>query len=176
MTLYTLPLNQAENRLHDLVQRARKSPVVLTAGDSAEPLALLLDAQQFTSVTDDNAFVLKTRLSKLDTLLTMLRDNWDNVAIRKEFPNSWRWQLEGVWEASFHREQPFRQLVLLLQLAADDLDMAHFTHPHLELWQRCVEQLHQLTVTSAELAECDRALSDNGFPIHLSFDEVNYEP
>ncbi len=169
MTLYTMPLKQAETRLRDLVQRARHNPVGLTGGDSAEPIAFLLDANYFASATDDANVILTARLKKLSALLDLLAANWENTAIKAEFPKSWRWQLEGIWEASTHREQPFRQLTLLLQLAADDLNMAQFTQSHLALWQACIAVLQGEVVHSADLAQCDQALSDAQFPVLLNF-------
>ena len=172
-TSYTVTLREAETQLRELVvlTKATRCPIVLTAEETTQPVAVLIEADKYAATSTEPSVVLATRLSKLGELLDVLHANWDVETIRQAFPSAWRWYLEGVWEASQHRERPFRQLVVLLQMAADGLGMSQFTKADLTLWRECLNILRQPAVTSEELAHCDEALIERDFPVLLDFDD-----
>lgn len=170
--MQTLTIQEAETQLHVLVKQAQTSqqPVMLTDEVDA-PMAVLIDPVQYGAWTTNAEPLLSVRLQQLQDLLAMLAAQWQVVPVRQAFPAAWRWRLEGVWESSRHREAPFRQLVVLLQLAAHSLQMTDFTREHLALFQQCVATLRQPAVTMADLAQCDEALITQGFPVLLEFDD-----
>ncbi len=170
--MQTLTIQEAETQLHALVKQAQTSqqPVMLT-DEVATPMAVLIDPAQYGTWAITAEPLLSARLQQLQDLLAMLAAQWQVVPVRQAFPAAWRWRLEGVWESSRHREAPFRQLVVLLQMAARSLPMADFTREHLALFQQCVATLHQPVVTMTDLAQCDEALIAQGFPVLLEFDD-----
>lgn len=172
-TSYTVTIREAETQLRDLVvwTQATRRPIVLTAEETTQPVAVLIEADKYAATSAEPTIVLAARLRKLGELLDVLHANWDVETIRQAFPSAWRWHLEGVWEASQHRERPFRQLVVLLQMAADGLEMSQFTPGDLTLWRECLNILRQPVVTSEELARCDEALIQRDFPVLLDFDD-----
>jgi len=172
VTSYILTLREADTQLRDLVKRTQTThkPVVLTAEGTAEPVALLVEANEYALPNGDSVADLATHLNKLEQLLDLLDTLWQVEAVRQPFPSAWRWRLEGIWHASRQRERPFRQLVILLQMAADNLEMARFTRADLALWRECVQILQQATVTRDDLIRCDEALIQHNFPVLLDFD------
>lgn len=170
--MQTLTIQEAETRLHALVKQAQTSqqPVLLT-DEIATPMAVLIDPVQYGTWATTNEPLLSSRLQQLQDLLATLAAQWQVEPVRQAFPSAWRWRLEGVWESSRHREDPFRQLVVLLQMAARSLQMVDFAREHLALFQQCVDILRQPVVTMADLAQCDEALITQGFPVLLEFDD-----
>ena len=173
MTLQTFTIREAETQLHDLVKQAQAThqPVILTSEETTAPVVVLLEPDQYAATITNTKEILAVRLNKLEALLDLLTAQWDVANIRQAFPSALRWYLEGVWEASQHRELPFRQLVVILQMAAQGLQMTEFTHTHLTLCRQCLQILHQATVSQDDFAQCDDALIEQGFPVLLNFDE-----
>lgn len=173
MTIQTLSVREAGGQLQNLVDQARNThhPVILTSDDTAEPVALLVDPSRYEQPDANPETLLNKRLGKVSELLDLLADRWDIDVIRRAFPGSWRWHLEGVWEASHHRETTFRQLTILSQMATDGFDMADFTREHLTVLQQCLHVLCQSQVSENNLIDCDDALSQAGFSILLNFDD-----
>lgn len=171
--MQTLTVREAETQLQHLVKQAQTThrPVILTSEETLEPVAVLLEPEQYAAVAIDPTLILSTRIGKLEKLLELLAAQWERSAVRQAFPGAWQWHLEGVWQASRHRERPFRQLVVLLQMAGQDLKMAAFTQEHLALWRKCLNTLRQPQVSLASLIECDTALSQQGFPVLLALEE-----
>jgi len=114
VTSYILTLREADTQLRDLVKRTQTThkPVVLTAEGTAEPVALLVEANEYALPNGDSVADLATHLNKLEQLLDLLDTLWQVEAVRQPFPSAWRWRLEGIWHASRQRERPFRQLVI----------------------------------------------------------------
>ncbi len=170
---HTLTLREAETRLRELVEQAQVThrPIILTAEETTQPVAVLMEVDRYAITSGNPSLILTTRLRKLGELLDLLKNHWDVNAIRQAFPQTWCWHLEGVWEASQHREPPFRQLVMLLQMAGDDLDMTQFTEADVLLWRECLDVLKQPVVTPGDLAHCDEALIEHDFPVLLNLDE-----
>ncbi len=170
--MQTLTVQEAETQLHALVQQTKTThqPVILT-DEVAMPVAILIEPAQYAAWATSPELVLQTRLYQLQELLDTLSTQWEVDVVRQAFPGAWRWRLEGVREGSRHREAPFRQLVVLLQMAARPLNMAEFTRDQLALFYACLERLRQPKVTLTDLAQCDQALIQQDFPVLLQFDD-----
>ena len=57
-------------------------------------------------------------------------------------------------------------------MAARNLTMADFTREHFVLFQRCLHTLRQPTISLDDLAQCDQALIQQGFPVLLEFEDT----
>lgn len=171
--MQTLTVREAEGQLHALVAQTQSThqPVLLMNDETETPVAVLMESNQYAASLLSPELVLSMRLDKLSELLDTLDMQWDAAMIRHAFPTAWRWHLEGIWEGSRHREAPFRQLVVLLQMATHRLKMSEFTREQLALFQSCVALLQQPKVGLDKLANCDRALIGHGFPVLLEFPE-----
>lgn len=171
--MQTLTIREAETQLQALVNQTQftHQPVILTNEETATPVAVLMESEQYAASFMMPELVLSTRLNKLFELLSTLDTQWNKEMIRQAFPSAWRWHLEGIWEGSRQREAPFRQLVVLLQMAARQLQMTEFTRAHLALLHSCCQVLRQSTVRLEDLARCDRALIQLGFPVLLEFSD-----
>lgn len=174
--MQTLTVKEAETQLQALVNHAQRShqPVILT-DEVAMPVAVLIEPEQYAAWATAPELVLQTRLQQSKELLDTLAAQWGTETIRQAFPTAWRWRLEGLWEGSRQREAPFRQLLVLLQMAARSLNMAEFTREQLVLFNDCVEYLRRPKVTLVDLAQCDQALLQQGFPVLLEFDDEMIE-
>lgn len=171
--LQTLSIHEAGRQLQHLVDQTRSTyqPVILTNGETAEPMAILIEPEIYRRFVINYEAILTKRLEKINELLDLLASQWNIEVIRQAFPSTWRWYLEGVWEASGNRETSFRQLTILLQMAIDGINMAEFTQKHLTVLQKCLKVLQKPKVNQEDLIGCDDALNQVGFPILLSFDE-----
>ena len=170
MALQTLTVREARNQLYALVDQAQnEQPVVLTNDQTAEPVAMLIEPALYSQLTRNDTARLVSRISKINELVELLAQQWHVEPIRQAFPSTWRWYLEGIWEASSHREEPFRQLVVLLQIALDDFAMSDFTKNHLSVLQKCIYTLQNVYMNANDLIACDDALTQVGFPVYMSF-------
>lgn len=171
--MQTLTVRETDIHLQRVLKQAQAThqPVLLVSEETAAPMAVVMEPTYYAAAAARPDVILVKRLGQLGELLTLLDSQWTEVIIRQAFPAAWRWHLEGVWEASQHRELPFRQLVVLLQMAAQKLDIAHFTREQVATWRACLHTLQQRHVSDNDLIDCDEALLAQGFPILLEFDD-----
>jgi hypothetical protein len=170
MTPYTLRVGQAEAHLRNLATQARhqRQPALILADDGKalawlEPLPRSAELRRARQAAQLNA-----HLTLLKTLLQALASG----EVQPDLLVLCREQLRSLYRAAEDALPLFRQCVLLMQLALDNLAEATLRPDQALALLLGLELLQQSAITEEDLCQYNRRLMDSDLYPDIAFDET----
>lgn len=107
-------------------------------------------------------------LSSLEEMLSSLKATWPVETLRPDLLAALR---RRVRDLSYHCPQSRRILCVMLEMAVNHLTPTALPDEQVDALRLCLRTLHQDTLSTKDLNECDRALIASGLPPTMAYDE-----
>lgn len=172
---HTLTLREAETRLRDLVKQAQitRQPVVLTAEETAKPVAVLVTSDDYEATQQQRQLLFSRQLDHLTNLLEGIASSdtlstADRDATRGKQLTALRDGLSVLFDIGSERHQ---LLTAMLELAVRRLRPTDVSNAHVNALRRGLETLRSPFITETDIEACYTALLDSGIPPGFAYDD-----
>jgi prevent-host-death family protein len=170
MITHTLTLQEAETWLRDLVKQAQTThrPVILTAKENAEPIAVLIAVDAFEQWQRHQRQLFHLQLTHLAQWLDKVEQQWD-AATRQGCVAAWQNSIKSLWDTS---SEPVQRLCAALTLSVQRLAPDQLTLAQVAALRYCLALLRDSAPTEAEIEQAHQQLIDSGLPPTMVFDDT----
>lgn len=175
MTPYTVPISEEQTQVLQLIDRTKSTrrPLLLTREASAEPMAVLLEIDDYTQTQLYPQRLYHLQLSYLKQWLDRVELQWADRAIRKECVEVLQNSMKALWDVT---PKSIQQFCVALGLSVKHLTVERFSLDQVRTLRFCLELLRDTEPNKTELDKAYQLLFDNGIPPMIPYDNDKLLP
>lgn len=163
MTPYTVPIDESQTQLLQLIDRTKNShrPLMLTREGTAEPMAVILEIEAYKQTQRHQQRLYHLQLSNLNHWLDKVESHWEDCAIRQACVSAWQHAILPLWEVT---PETVKELCAALQLSVKYLTAEKLSAAQITALRYCLELLRDTEPDESALEKAHQLLIESGMP------------